>query len=79
MSQETHFDKLLLTGLIILFGGVHLWLSLKGVNDTTFSHGFDAFCGALLGLITGMRLGQSMANGNGNSNGSSKPPNVPAA
>jgi hypothetical protein len=65
MTQETHFDKLLLTGLIVLFGGVYLWLLLKGVNDTTFSHGFDAFCGALLGLITGMRLGQSIANGNG--------------
>lgn len=70
-TQETHFDKLLLTGLIVLFGGVHLWLLLKGVNDTTFSHGFDAFCGALLGLITGVKIGMAI---NGNSgNGTTSP------
>jgi hypothetical protein len=81
MNQETHFDKLLLTCLILVFGGIHLWLTLKGLSDTTFSHAFDGFGGALLGLITGMRLGQNMANGNGNGNGNgvAKAPNVPAA
>jgi hypothetical protein len=59
---KQQFDKLLMTGLVLMFTGVVLYVFIHIPNDKAIDWAVGSFglmLGALLGLITGYALGKS--------------------
>jgi hypothetical protein len=58
-----HFDKLLITFLILIAEGLVIFFVMKHVDMEVITWGMElvsGFVGALLGLVTGVAIGKSM-------------------